>query len=95
MSENSQEILSSANALLRQCENVKHNAQHAMNLSGVTAEEVQQARNSTATSPFLQQLKQSTRLDTILARVTAEALLPRPNTPHLSGAPSPEVGGFD
>ena len=32
-------LISSANALLRQCEDVKRDAQHAMQLSGVTAEE--------------------------------------------------------
>ena len=65
-------LISSANALLRQCEDVKRDAQHAMQLSGVTAEEVEEARSSAASSPFLQQLRQSTRLDAILSSVTAE-----------------------
>lgn len=80
-------LLSSANALLRQCEDVKRDAQHAMRKTGVTAEHVEQARSNTASSPFLQQLRQSTRLDTILSSVTAEvpsstSPLPLPQFEH-------------
>ena len=65
-------LMSSAHALLRQCEAVKKDARHAMRISGVTAEQLEIAKNNATTSPVFRQLKQSSRLDAILSTVTAE-----------------------